>query len=93
MVRTRAPLCCLAAHRLMVINATLEIPIRSSTPNTSLARQDNDRPSDRLARELQAAGYQLGVLNAGVLGDAAGPNTENAPDNPDIQDGIDRLNR
>ncbi len=63
------------------------------TANTAIAIQDDDRPSDWLGRELQSAGYQLGVLNAGVLGDAAGPNSENAPDNPDIQDGIDRLSR
>jgi lysophospholipase L1-like esterase len=61
--------------------------------NVAIPSQDNDRPSDWLARQLQAAGYQLGVLNAGVLGDAAGPNTGNAPDNPGTQDGIDRLNR
>jgi lysophospholipase L1-like esterase len=63
------------------------------TPNTVIATQDNDRPSDWLARQLQSAGYQLGVLNAGILADAAGPNSEDAPDNPATQDGIDRLNR
>jgi lysophospholipase L1-like esterase len=63
------------------------------TANVVVPGQDNDRPSDWLARQLQSAGYQLGVLNAGVLGDAAGPNSGNAPDNPGIQDGIDRLNR
>ena len=29
----------------------------------------NDRPTDWLARSLNTAGYQLGVLNAGLLGD------------------------
>jgi len=54
--------------------------------------QDNDRPSDWLARELQAAGYQLGVLNAGVLADAAGPSIDDTPASGE-QDGIDRMNR
>ena len=40
--------------------------------NYAIPGQDNDRPSDWLARQLNAAGYNMGVLNAGVLGDAAG---------------------
>lgn len=40
--------------------------------NNPVAGQDNDRPSDWLARQLNAAGYNMGVLNAGILGDAAG---------------------
>jgi len=62
------------------------------TGNTVITGQDNDRPSDWLARELQAAGYQLGVLNAGVLADAAGPSIDDTPASGE-QDGIDRMNR
>lgn len=62
------------------------------TPNVVIPSQDNDRPSDWLARELHTAGYQLGVLNAGVLNDAAGPNSADTPA-LGVQDGIDRLNR
>jgi lysophospholipase L1-like esterase len=60
--------------------------------NVAVPSQDNDRPSDWLARQLQAAGYQLGVLNAGVLDDAAGPSSVDTPA-LGTQDGIDRLNR
>jgi lysophospholipase L1-like esterase len=62
------------------------------TANTVVSGQDNDRPSDWLARQLQAAGYQLGVLNAGVLNDAAGPTIVDTPA-LGTQDGIDRMNR
>lgn len=41
--------------------------------NTPVAGQDQDRPSDWLGRQLASAGYSLGVANAGILGDAAGP--------------------
>jgi lysophospholipase L1-like esterase len=61
------------------------------TANPVVAGQDDDRPSDWLARQLNTAGYQVGVLNAGVLGDAAGPNSGDAPTT--VQDGIDRMNR
>jgi lysophospholipase L1-like esterase len=62
------------------------------TPNVAVPGQDDDLPSDWLARDLQQAGYQLGVLNAGVLGDPAGPNSLATPQ-AGVQDGIDRLNR
>ena len=62
------------------------------TPNSSISGQDNDRPSDWLARELQSGGYQIGVLNAGVLADPAGPNSSATPATG-VQDGIDRFNR
>jgi lysophospholipase L1-like esterase len=62
------------------------------TPNVAVPGQDDDLPSDWLARDLQQAGYQLGVLNAGVLSDPAGPNSLATPQTG-IQDGIDRLNR
>ena len=42
------------------------------TANFSVAGQDNDRPSDWLARQLRSAGYRMGVLNAGEIGDPAG---------------------
>ena len=61
-------------------------------PNEPIPGQDGDRPSDWLALQLQAAGYQLGVSNAGVLGDPAGPNSDATPATG-VQDGIDRFNR
>ncbi len=42
------------------------------TPNSIIPPQDNDRPSDWLARQLLASGYRMGVLNAGTIGDSAG---------------------
>ena len=41
-------------------------------PNNFVPGQDNQRPSDWLAKQLQAAGYNMGVLNAGTIGDPAG---------------------
>ena len=60
--------------------------------NLPVAGQDNDRPSDWLARQLNAAGYRVGVLNAGVLGDPAGPNPQATPANG-IAPGVDRMGR
>ena len=51
--------------------------------------QDNDRISDALARTLNAAGFRLGVLNAGILGDVAGPSSGSAAGSP----GVDRIGR
>ena len=55
------------------------------TAQAGVAGQDFDRPSDWLGRQLIAAGYRLGVLNAGTLGDAAASNGNNG--------GIDRIQR
>ena len=57
--------------------------------NAPVPGQDNDRPSDILARSLNAAGYRLGVFNAGILGDAAGPGTGS----PSGSSGVDRISR
>ena len=46
--------------------------------NVAVAGQDNDRPSDWLARELQTAGYNVGVLNAGTIGDPAAEDSRTA---------------
>jgi hypothetical protein len=62
------------------------------TMNVPIPTQDNDRPSDWLARELNAAGYSLGVLNAGVLGDPAGPSQIATPAKG-IASGVERMNR
>ncbi len=51
--------------------------------------QDNERISDALARTLNAAGFHLGVLNAGILGDVAGPTSGSASGSP----GVDRISR
>jgi hypothetical protein len=58
-------------------------------PNVAIPGQDNDRISDALARTLNAAGFHLGVLNAGILGEAAGPSSGSAPG----VDGVDRIGR
>ena len=57
--------------------------------NGPVPGQDNDRPTDFLARQLNAAGYNLGVLNAGILGDFAGPGTGS----PTGFSGVDRIAR
>ncbi len=58
--------------------------------NVAVPGQDNDRPSDWLARELQAAGYNIGVLNAGTIGDPAGDDVRTLPGAGAIA-GIDRM--
>ena len=60
------------------------------TPNVAVPGQDNDRPSDWLARQLDAAGYHLGVLNAGTIGDPAGPDSRTVPGSGVIA-GVDRM--
>ncbi len=59
------------------------------TANVPVAGQDNDRISDALARTLNAAGLHIGVLNAGILGDVAGPTSGSASGSP----GVDRIGR
>jgi hypothetical protein len=39
------------------------------TPNSPISTQHADRISDWMARRLAAAGYRIGVLNAGIPGD------------------------
>jgi lysophospholipase L1-like esterase len=58
--------------------------------NVVVAGQDSDRPSDWLARSLNAGGYNLGVLNAGLLGDPADPGPSIASGTAIA--GIDRIN-
>jgi lysophospholipase L1-like esterase len=57
--------------------------------NVPIPSQDNDRPSDWLARESLAAGYRLGVLNAGTFGDPAGEDSTTAAGTAVA--GIDRM--
>ena len=59
--------------------------------NTPVVGQDNDRPSDWLARTLVAAGYRVGVLNSGELGDPAGEDPNSMANNS--QAGVDRVGR
>ena len=58
--------------------------------NGPVAGQDNDRPSDWLARQLNAAGYNIGVLNAGTIGDPAAEDARTAPGAGAIA-GVDRM--
>lgn len=51
--------------------------------------QDNARISDALARTLNASGFHPGVLNSGILGEAAGPTSGSPSDSP----GVDRIDR
>ncbi len=60
-------------------------------PNVAVPGQDNDRPTDWLARSLIAAGYRIGVLNAGTIGDPAGEDARTKSGQATA--GIDRLNR
>ena len=59
------------------------------TANTPIPSQDDDRISDALARTLNAAGMHVGVLNAGILGEVAGPSSGSASGSP----GVDRIGR
>ena len=47
------------------------------TPNVPVPGQHANRLSDLVAARLQAAGYQVGVLNAGVPGDTVTPDSSN----------------
>lgn len=58
--------------------------------NVAVSGQNTDRPTDWLARSLQTAGYNLGVLNAGVLGDPAGEDASTQAGK--VLAGVDRLN-
>ncbi len=60
-------------------------------PNVPIAGQDNERPSDWLARDLLGAGYRLGVLNAGTIGDPAGEDDRTASGISVA--GVDRMSR
>jgi lysophospholipase L1-like esterase len=59
--------------------------------NVAIPSQDNDRPSDWLARQLVAGGYRMGVLNAGEIGDPAGEDSITAGGSSEA--GIDRMDR
>ena len=58
-------------------------------PNVVVPTQTSDRPTDWLARSLNTAGYNVGVLNAGLLGDPAGEDASTAAGN--VLAGIDRF--
>jgi len=60
------------------------------TANVPIAGQNNDRVADWLARELNAAGYKIGIANAGVLGDPAGTG---GPGNAGVSPGVERIGR
>lgn len=51
------------------------------TPNVPVPTQHADRLSDQVAARLQAAGYKIGVLNAGVPGDTVTPDITNQTGN------------
>ena len=59
--------------------------------NVPVAGQDNDRPADWLGRTLIAAGYRIGVLNAGTIGDPAGEDASTEAGNAAA--GVDRFSR
>lgn len=60
------------------------------TTNVAVPGQITDRPSDWLARSLNAAGYNVGVVNAGLPGDSAGEDASTKGGY--VQAGIDRIN-
>ena len=60
-------------------------------PNTIVPGQDNQRPSDWLAKSLIAAGYRIGVANSGTIGDPAGEDAATASGRSTA--GIDRVSR
>ena len=51
------------------------------TPNVPVDGQNSDRLSDWLARRLNAAGYQVGVVNLGVPGDTVSDDVTNTLNN------------
>ncbi len=59
------------------------------TPNVVVPTQNNERPTDWLARSLNTAGINLGVLNAGLIGDPAGEDALTAAGSSTA--GIDRF--
>ncbi len=61
------------------------------TANLPVNGQDYDRPSDWLARDLITAGYRLGVMNAGTIGDPAGEDSRTKAGTSEA--GVDRMNR
>ena len=61
------------------------------TANSIVNGQDFDRPADWLARDLITAGYRLGVVNAGAIGDPAGEDSKTAAGSATA--GVDRMNR
>ncbi len=58
--------------------------------NVPVPNQDDQRPSDWLAKQLVAAGYNIGVLNAGTIGDPAGEDARTSTGA--ALAGVDRLN-
>ena len=61
------------------------------TQNVAVPGQDFDRPSDWLARDMLAAGYRVGVFNAGTIADPAAEDKTTASGKS--QAGVDRMNR
>ena len=60
-------------------------------PNGPVAGQHTSRLSDWLARRLNTAGYQIGVVNAGVPGDTVTVDSTNTTG--DVQNANDRIAR
>ncbi len=58
-------------------------------PNVADPTLIDDRPTDWLARSLNAGGYHLGVVNAGLLGDPAGEDASTAAGS--VLAGVDRF--
>ena len=58
-------------------------------PNVPVVGQHSDRLSDWLARRLNAAGYQIGVVNLGIPGDTATEDITNTIN--DVQDANQRI--
>ena len=57
--------------------------------NLPVAGQNNERPTDWLARSLVGAGYNLGVANAGLIGDPAAEDATTATGT--VLAGVDRF--
>ncbi len=59
------------------------------TPNVPVAGQHTERLSDLVAQRLQAAGYQIGVVNEGVPGDTVTVDSSNQTGN--VKNANDRI--
>ena len=58
-------------------------------PNVAIPTQIDERPTDWLAKSLNTAGYSLGVVNAGLLGNPAGEDASTVAGNSIA--GVDRF--
>ncbi len=60
-------------------------------PNVAVTGQHRSRITDWLAKQLNASGYSIGVLNEGIPADTIAPDSTNATNH--LQPGVERFSR